>query len=72
MKNLLNISIELSSKNIIAEYYDDEIQQASRRGFSPENATDWDDIELNEEIIPYKDIAWADLTKPSVREQNAE
>lgn len=72
MKKLLNIKIELSSKNIIAEYYNDEIQQSSIRGFSPENSTDWDDIELEEEIIPYKLIAWADFNKPIAEEQNAE
>lgn len=64
MKEIINIRIDIGSKNIIVEYYNEQMHQSSIRGFSPENPTDWDDIELEEEIIPYRDIAWLGFEKP--------
>ena len=66
---LTEINIDWRCKNIIAVYTDEETGITSRRGFNPQIAQDWDDIELDGELKPYKDLAWERLTKPEAMEE---
>lgn len=62
-KKLLDVTIELSTKNIIVTFvYENGLSE--RRGFSPVIPQDWDSIEEHVELIPYKNIAWNGLNKP--------
>lgn len=64
MLEIKEISIEQVSKNILVTYFDTELKAHARKGFNPLIERDWEDIELDANLKPYKDLAWAGLTKP--------
>ena len=66
---LTEINIDWRCKNIIAVYTDEETGFTSRRGFSPQIAQDWDDIDLDVNLKPYKDLAWEGLARPEPMEE---
>ncbi len=69
MLEIKEISIEQVSKNILVTYFDTELKAHTRRGFNPLIGRDWDDIELDANLKPYKDLAWSGLSKPQPMEE---
>ncbi|MCL1653777.1 hypothetical protein M2T28_14225 [Elizabethkingia miricola] len=57
------ISIETSSKNIILTILENE-QYVIKRGLNPMIKADWEYIDKSPELIPYREIAWKDKTRP--------
>lgn len=75
--DIINITIEQSSKNIIVEYveslYDQDGNEVKkdtvRKGFNPSLKADWTAISSNEKLESIKNIVWVDLTEPEEPEE---
>lgn len=58
-----DITIELSTKNIIVTYLDDR-GYTTKKGFTSSNLGDWEELEKDAETAKVLNCFWGDLERP--------
>lgn len=63
METIKDITVELSTKNLIVTYLDDR-GNSTKRGFTHSSREDWEELENDEELVRYIPLVWEGISKP--------